>query len=68
MVDTNLPRIMIYSSFTKALETMKKLYSLALYELNGVVNTRDENWAGATPYFFNHLRVWGEASTAKVKN
>ena len=63
----HLPMELRYKLFPKAFGAATVLDWLMPIELDGILKTRYEHFKGAKPKFVNHLRIWGEAGTVKLK-
>jgi hypothetical protein len=67
MAHANVPHKIKYKLFRKAYKTSALLDSFVVVTCNDIEDTRFVHWGGSNPNFTNNLRVWGEASTVKIK-
>jgi hypothetical protein len=67
MHHANVPMHTRYKLFPEAFKTATLLDGLVVITLDGVKKTRIEHWGGTKPSYANHLRMWGEAGTVKLK-
>jgi hypothetical protein len=68
MVQANIPYEVRYRLFRKAYKTAALLDGFTVIEIQGKADTRYVHWCGENPKFTNHLHVWGEAGTVKIKS
>ena len=68
MFNADTRRKMRHILFAEAFQTVTKSCGLVLHELNGVINSRDENQSGEMLDFVKNLRAWGRSFAVKVKN
>ena len=64
----NVPYALRHLLWREAFKTATLLDGLQVIELEGVSATRYVHWNEKNPDFANHLRVWGEAGTVKLKD
>jgi Reverse transcriptase (RNA-dependent DNA polymerase) len=63
----NVPINVRYKVWVKAFQHATDLDGLNVITLDEKVATRYEHWCGRLSKWVNHLRIWGEAGTVKMK-
>jgi hypothetical protein len=67
MARANVPLDIHYKVFTKAFRTATLLDGLTVIKIGNKEATRYVHWCGKNPQFSEHLRIWGEVGTVKIK-
>jgi hypothetical protein len=67
MAHANVPHKIKYKLFKEAYKTSALLDGFVVISCNDIEDTRYIHWGSHNPNFTNSLRVWGEASTVKIK-
>ena len=67
MVRAHVPKDIRYLLWREAFKTATLLDGLQMVTIDGKEATRYEHWCGKNPDFAQHLRIWGEAGTVKLR-